>query len=152
MGDSSVPPPVITGLTWSRLVGITLVVMVIGVILGAVITTQFGLFVPPLLPFTVPIYLLLWLPVFLIGLLMRPRGSWKPLLALVVLGVIIGIAGLVAMGSAVGYSVNPCQPAPLPDQPVRYECGYVNYQNAPVTFVLVGSAGSPFVQVAEPAN
>jgi hypothetical protein len=152
MRDSSAPSPVITGLTWTRLVGITLMVMVIGVILGAVITTQFGLFAPPLLPFTVPIYLLLWLPVFLGGLLMRPHGSWKPLVALVVLGAIIGIAGLVAMGAAVGHSVNPCHHAPLPDQPMRYECGYVNYQNAPISFVLVGSTGSIFVQVAEPTN
>lgn len=133
-------------LTWGKLVVITLVVMLIGVAAGVVITTSAGLFAPPLLPYTVPFYLLLWLPVFVIGLLLRPHGSRTPLLALVGLGALIVVIGLALLGPAVGYSSNPCQPAPLPDQPVRYECETVTYQGTTTRFVLLGSPGSPFVR------
>lgn len=141
-----------SGLTWGRLVVITLVSMVIGVAAGVGITTSAGLFAPPLLPLTVPFFLLLWLPVFIVGLLLRPRGSRQPLLTLIVLGVLILVGGLALLGPAVGYSVHPCQSVPLPDQPVRYECETLTYQGTVTRFVLLGSPGSPFVRPSQSIN
>lgn len=87
-------------LTWNRLVAIILVVMVIGIVLGAVITDRVGLFAPHLLPYTVPIYLLLWLPVFIIGLFFRPHGSRKALIVLIALDAVIELVGLALIDGA----------------------------------------------------
>lgn len=137
-------------LTWARLVTITLIVMLIGVILGSIIINRLGLFRPPLLPYTVAIYLLLWLPVFIVGLLLKPGGSRKPLVWLVVLGIVVGILGLTLLGPAFNYTAGSCQPAPLPGQSVRYEClSQPNYQQAQLNYILEGNEGSPFVQVID---
>lgn len=132
-------------LTWARLVAITLAVMLGGVVGGVVIIDHLGLFAPPLLPYTIPFYLLLWLPVFVIGLFMRPRGSYKPLL-LLILGMVMIVTGLVILGPNFNYTNGICQHAPLPEKSVRYECSLINYQQARVTYILEGREGSPFVQ------
>ncbi len=151
MNVSVVPPQPVRWLTWGRLVAITLIVMLVGIVSGWFVIGRFGLFAPPLLPYTVLIYLLLWLPVFIIGLLMRPHSSRKPLLLLVALGVVITVIGLVILGTALNYTSGTCQPAPLAEQSVRYEClSATNYQNARAGYVLEGSTGSPFVWVVTP--
>jgi hypothetical protein len=73
MVDSIQDPRPSQQLTWQRLVVITLLVMLVGVVGGAVVIGRIGMFARPLLPYTVPIYLLLWLPVFIGGLLF-----WRP--------------------------------------------------------------------------
>jgi hypothetical protein len=137
-------------LTWNKLVFITLMVMLIGVIGGSFMIGRFGFFTPPLLPYTILIYLLLWMPAFVIGLLLRPTGRRLSLLLLVVLGMVILAGGLVLLGPTFSYTSGSCQPAPLPEQPVRYECvSAPNYQNERFNYVLRGSTGSPFVRLDE---
>ncbi|MBN8620684.1 MAG: hypothetical protein J0L63_17350 [Anaerolineae bacterium] len=135
-----------TWLTWGRLVALSLSCMLLGILLGSFIIGRFGFFAPPLLPYTVIFYLLLWLPIFLIGLFLHPHGSRRPLLLFIVLGAGIILFGLVLFGPTFNYTNGACQSAPLPDQPIRYEClSAPNYQNARASFILVGAQGSPFV-------
>ncbi|MBL8162262.1 MAG: hypothetical protein JNJ61_09780 [Anaerolineae bacterium] len=148
---SSVVPNQPTGwLSWGRLVAITLAVMLVGVIAGLLIIGRLGLFAPPLLPYTVPFYLLLWLPVFVIGLFFRPHGSRRPLLVFVVLGLVIVVMGLVILGPTFNYTNGTCQSAPLPETPVRYACSLPTYQNSLFNYILEGREGSPFVQPVPP--
>ncbi len=140
-----------TWLTWNKLVVITLAVMLAGVVLGFILIGRFGFFAPPLLSYTIPIYLLLWLPVFVIGLLLRPVGSRKSLIWLAGLGIVILTAALVILGPSFNYTNGTCQLVSLPDQPVHYECvSAPNYQNARSNYVLRGNEGSPFVNITNP--
>lgn len=147
---ASVDPAQSKWLTWNKLVFITLMVMLIGVTAGSMMIGRLGFFTPPLLPYTILIYLLLWIPVFVIGLFLRPTGRRLSLLLLVVLGMVILAGGLVLLGPTFSYTSGSCQLAPLPEQPVRYECvSAPNYQNARFKYVLRGSTGSPFVRIDE---
>lgn len=151
---SYVAPNQPTGwLTWGRLVAITLAVMLGGVVGGMVMIGHLGLFAPPLLPYTIPFYLLVWLPIFVVGLFMRPRGdSYKPLLLLLILGAMIIVIGLVILGPTFNYTSGICQRAPLPEKSMRYECSLTNYQQSRVTYVLEGREGSLFVQYIPPTR
>lgn len=134
-------------LTWNKLVIIVLALLILGIALGLVITAQIGLFAPPLLPYTIPIYFLAWLPVLIAGLLLRPAGKPTPAIpVLIVFGLVISVIGLALLGPIFNYTSGSCQLAPLPDEPVRYEClTPVNYQGAQTIYVLVGRENWPFV-------
>jgi hypothetical protein len=136
-------------LTWNKVVVIVLLTMIAGIVLGAFIMGRVGWFVPPLFPYTIHFYLLLWLPVLIVGILLRPiGGSRSALLLLIVGGTLIGGFGLILFGPTFNYTAGACQLAPLPDQPVRYEClSAPDYYNTQVPYVLVGNPGSLFVRL-----
>jgi len=137
-------------LSWNRLAVIVLAVMLAGVLIGSLIINNLGYFAPPLLPYTVYIYLLVWLPVLVIGILLRPSGRIRQAaMGLVIGGAVILIAGLVLMGSAFNHTSGTCALTPQTDQPILYTCTSApNYQGATVTYELVGQAGSPFVKLS----
>jgi hypothetical protein len=139
MQVSVVPRP--GWLTWGRLVAIALAVMLVGVVAGLLIIDRLGLFALPL-PYTVPFYLLFWLPVFVVGLL----------LLLIVLGAAIEVIGLVILLPTLNYTNVTCQAVPQPQTHGRYERGLPTYQNSLFTYVLEGREGALFVQPLLPTR
>ncbi|MBZ0278067.1 MAG: hypothetical protein K8I60_18110 [Anaerolineae bacterium] len=134
-------------LTWDKLVAITLILIMVCILLSALMIPRVGLLPPPLLPYTIYIYLFAWLPVFIVGVLLRPAGKSRRLITLVVAGLLLGVFGLALVGPSFTYTSGDCTFAPLPGQPVRYECITAsNYQSARFNYVLEGREGWPFLR------
>lgn len=135
-------------LSWSKLAVIVIGVEITGLLLGSVIMNQLGYFAPPLFPYTPFIFLLFWIPVLVIGILLRPRGGFRVFVLAIVVAGVIGIVGLALIGPDLNYTTGVCTSAPLPDQSVHYDCfSAPNYQGAKEHFALEGREGWPFVRV-----
>ena len=133
-------------LTWDRLIFIVIVTMILSLLVGLFITTNFGYFRPPVLRFTNYIFLFAWIPIFILGILARPTGNpRRALITLIIVGFTTTIIGMVLLGPHFNYTSGTCDSAPLTDQPVRYECTITNYQNNQTSYVLVGRENWLFV-------
>jgi hypothetical protein len=138
--------------TWTQCTIVIFITMAAGV---AFYLWRPLLLAPPRLELTGAVYLLaamLWFPVLVVCLLLRPTGSTRHTLVLVLVGFFLSflLCSLIPTRSLpLGTMLVPvldCEDEPLPGNRVRYTCVADRMFYAD-TYILEGAEGSPFAEL-----
>jgi hypothetical protein len=142
-------------LKWSHCTGIVLASLGLGIALALTFSLQHIWLAPPYLEysfFVYPALTLVWAPVLLLCLALRPAGDGKAALRLAVLGLAVSGLFLLLAGPAragLASDINQtCRAEALPGEQVRYTC-LNDGPFAVSTYVFVGQRGWPLVQLVQ---